>query len=135
MVQQLRDLDAGLFAINKLEVAYMNARVAEIQAIINRANAAANTTTSGMATGGYAWLGKYTLGEQGREYVLTNRTTQAAEAIVGGSLTQDRLLGAIARGGPTVNYSGRFSGEYTAGMRRQVNADVQRAIGQALSGV
>jgi hypothetical protein len=48
--------------------------------------------SGGRAAGGYASYGKYTLGEVGEEFVLTNATTRAMEAAVGGRLTQERML-------------------------------------------
>ncbi len=133
LVQQIKDLDAGLFTINKLEAAYMTARVAEIQRIIDTANAAAvtaNTAYPGRASGGYT-SGLVMTGEQGVEYVMSNRTTKAAESVIGGRLTQEGLLSALRSGGKTVNYNGRFSGEYTAGMRRAVQRDAQKAVLEA----
>jgi hypothetical protein len=38
----------------------------------------------------------------------------------------------MSGGSRTVNYNGRFSGEYTASMKRQVAQDVNRAISQAV---
>lgn len=50
----------------------------------------------GMATGGYAGYGRYTLGEQGTEFVLNNRSTKAAERAVNGNLTQEKLMNLIS---------------------------------------
>lgn len=50
---------------------------------------------TGRAVGGYASYGRYTLGEVGEEFVLTNATTRAMEAAVGGRLTQERLVGQL----------------------------------------
>ncbi len=46
------------------------------------------------AYGGYAGPGMYQLGELGREFVLNNQTTKAAETVLG-NLTQDKLLAAL----------------------------------------
>jgi hypothetical protein len=56
-----------------------------------------------MARGGYARHGRYMLGEQGREFVMNNRTTKAAERMIGKSLNQNNLLDAIMGGGSTIN--------------------------------
>lgn len=55
-------------------------------------------TLTGKAAGGYATYGEYRLGEQGTEYVLNAKTTRAAEAIVKGKLTQERLVAAMVSG-------------------------------------
>lgn len=44
------------------------------------------------AIGGYAGSGLYRLGEEGREFVLSNQTTRAMERMVGGSLTQQNVI-------------------------------------------
>lgn len=104
---------------------------------------AAFPTGSARALGGYADYGLYRLGDApgggrgGPEFVMANRTVRAAENIIGGRLTQERLLSALASGGRgrnvTINYSGRFNGDYTAAMRRMVQKDVQDAIMEAFA--
>jgi len=59
------------------------------------------------AGGGYVDFGQFTMGEQGREFVLNNRSTQLAERNIGGSLSQERILAAM--GGS----SGRGGGVYS----------------------
>ena len=61
------------------------------------------------AAGGYAGPGLYELGEAGREFVLNNATTNAAESVLGG-LTQDKLLNLMAGGGAggNVNYNAQY---------------------------
>jgi hypothetical protein len=54
-------------------------------------------STTGMSVGGYASYGRYTLGERGREYVLTAGTTRALERSLGGRLTQGAILGQAGR--------------------------------------
>ncbi len=49
----------------------------------------------GRAIGGYADNGIYRLGEAGREFVLNNRATRAAEQIMHGRLTQDGLVATL----------------------------------------
>ena len=53
---------------------------------------------NGRQTGGYAGLGMYQLGEAGREFVMSAGTTQAAEMMGGGGLTQEGLLAGLSRG-------------------------------------
>jgi len=59
----------------------------------------------GRAAGGYATFGRYILGDnesggRGRpEYILSGRNTEMAERLIGGSLTQQRLMSALMFGG------------------------------------
>ena len=74
----------------------------------------------GRASGGYASNGLYRLGEGGsREFVMSGGTTRAAEKMIGGNLTQQRLLQAIGRSA-NVYQSMRFSGEIGAADKREV---------------
>lgn len=60
----------------------------------------------GYADGGYVNSpGVYGLAERGREYVLNNATTRAAERLMGQRLSQENILQALAgrRGGSTIN--------------------------------
>ena len=43
-------------------------------------------------------------GEAGREFVMSNSTTRAAEGIIGGGLSQQRLLDALQGGGRKISY-------------------------------
>jgi len=52
----------------------------------------------GRQAGGYAGFGMYQLGEAGREFVMSAGTTQAAEMMSGGGLTQEGLLAGLSRG-------------------------------------
>jgi hypothetical protein len=58
----------------------------------------------GAATGGYVGFGQYTLGEEGMEFVLNNRSTRLAESAVGGRLTQQSIMSALI-GGKSGGYS------------------------------
>lgn len=62
-------------------------------------------STPQMATGGYAGLGQYLLGERGPEYVLNASTTRAAERVLGGGLSQERVLRGLS-GGASVDVGG-----------------------------
>lgn len=100
----------------------------------------------GRQLGGYAGLGRYTLGEGGREFVMSNATTRAAEsAIGGGALSQDSVLAAIGHGGGGINMtiSPSFSNvgasdqawirNELATLARQIQ-DVPRQLVQAMGG-
>lgn len=101
---------------------YIDALIAEAK----RLEAANKATTTAKQAGGYASYGRYLLGEAGTEYVLSARTTQAAERLVGGRLTQSALMSAMLGGkvgatprSYTVNQLGwRFEGPLTAREKR-----------------
>lgn len=71
----------------------------------------------GLQAGGYAGPGLFQLGERGREFVLSNPTTKAAERLAGSPLTQAGVLAALGgRGGaitlaPSFTFNGRLTGE------------------------
>lgn len=71
------------------------------------------SSSKGLQAGGYAGPGMYELGEGGREFVLSNATTTAAEGLLGGSLTQRDLLAAMASGGlggqRNINYNPQYN--------------------------
>jgi hypothetical protein len=76
--------------------------------------------SGGRASGGYAGYGRYWLGEEGREFVLSAESTRAAERAVGG-LTQERILAGLGGGrGPVVQVyqtNWRFAGALTESER------------------
>ncbi len=103
----------------------------------------------GRASGGYASYGRYKLGEVGEEFVLTNATTRAMEAAVGGRLTQERLLMQIvasrrravseSRGqNVTIHANYQFSGTLGAAekdwIRRASYESAQQGLLDALGG-
>lgn len=55
-------------------------------------------TLPGRSTGGYTPRGVYQMGEEGIEWTMNHATTKAAERLVGGSLSQDTVLAAMATG-------------------------------------
>ncbi len=158
-IQQIKDLDASLLGETKLRQAYQAKMLQDLDVFLSAYRAGlgslGGTSTSttggtsstpappsstfaglfGFAKGGYA-SGTVKTGEQGIEYILTNQTVRAAERIIGGKLTQDGLLAALANSGGnrsvTVNANGRFSGEYTQSMRRAVQKDVKSSVQAAL---
>jgi hypothetical protein len=91
----------------------------------------------GYAAGGYVnQPGAYNLAERGHEYVLNNRTTQAAERLMGQKLTEQNLLQSLAgRGGSTVNLSfpgGLVTMNMLSDLLRQNNAQVGNQLASAL---
>jgi hypothetical protein len=160
---QIRELDAALLGERSLRQQHYQQMLLQTQAFFNSMRAmvptataptttritsptggstggtASSTFTGYRASGGYMWNGTWRVGEEGHEFALANRTTKAAESIIGGRLTQDALLNALANGAGrqssamssvTWNDSRRYSGEYTSAMRRQVKRDTQETIDQ-----
>jgi hypothetical protein len=142
-IEQIRDLDTSLLG----ERALRNQRYAEMLADANafllayrNSLPSAGTVPAAppYAVGGYA-SGLVRTGEMGMEYILSNRTTRAAESIIGGRLTQDSLLQALARGGGssrrTINISdhsrfdGRISAREVRAIKRSTIAEIARELG------
>jgi hypothetical protein len=75
----------------------------------------------GVVTQAAITSGPAILGEEGREFVLDHATTQAAERMVGGRLTQRNVLGAGGRGGGknlTLSQIFTFHGDMSPEMRQ-----------------
>lgn len=85
-------------------------------------------------SGGY--VGKGLWANKGApEFVLSNNTTRAAESVVGGGLTQARLLQALAGGGSKrVSYhdARRFDSMPSASARRMMTNEMMNALAGAL---
>jgi hypothetical protein len=87
----------------------------------------------GFAEGGeISGPGVFMGGEKGREFVLSNSTTRAAESLLGGRLTQDRLLSAL--GGRKISYydARRFDASVSSNDRRMIRNETLSAISEAL---
>lgn len=104
-----------------------------------------HTYYGGRAAGGYAYAdGVYRMAEGGREFVLNNMTTLAAERAMGGSLSQDGIMRAVAgsgRGGGSsrslslsnsATFVGAFSDAEKAAMRNMVYGAAQSAVAEML---
>lgn len=92
-----------------------------------------NPFKGGQASGGYAaQKGLYMRGEQGREFVMSNATTKAAESVLGGTLTQQRLLAAM--GGKRITYTDnrRIDASLSMNQRRQIANDTMSILSGAL---
>ena len=76
------------------------------------------------------------MGEQGREFVLNNQTTRAAENMMGGQLSQQRLLSGLG-GGRSISYHDyrRTDSSVSASDRRMLRNDVIDALATSLGGV
>jgi hypothetical protein len=102
-IEQLRDLE--LFT-GRLKTAWdkfysdMEVKLRDFIAKAEEMTTASGTATSGRQHGGYVNSGLYRL--HSGEYVLSRPTTRRIERMVGGGLTQGRLVGALGGGGGVV---------------------------------
>jgi len=155
-IAQIRDLDAALLGERNLKNRNYALMLIEAQRFFNAwssmipGSSTATTPTptaispttgtgfgaffgSSFASGGYA-SGIVRTGEEGREFILSNRATRAAERMVGGGLTQDAILSALARGGTgnsrslTVNDNSRFDGRISASQVREIKRETRKEI-------
>src|SRR6185503_284668 len=130
LLQNIRDLDAGLLGEKNLKAQYYAASLKELDAFLAKYKAGQASLLAaavpGKAEGGYT-AGLVRTGERGYEYVMTHNTTRAAEAMIGGRLTQEGLMSALAGAGSrqsvTWNDQRRFDGSYTNEIRRANRAD------------
>lgn len=104
-IQQVRDLDASLLGEQNLKKEYQSKMIADLDKFLASYRAKLGSLSSarppGRWAGGYAAYGTYTLGDNpnggrgGTEFVMSGNTTQAAERLLGGQLSQERLLSAM----------------------------------------
>lgn len=105
-LQQVRDLDASLLGEQNLKKSYQAKMIGDLDRFLasyrSKLGALASARPPGKFEGGYAGYGTYTLGDSstgGRgktEYVMSGATTEAAERLLGGQLSQGRLLSALS---------------------------------------
>lgn len=114
----------------KEQVAELKKLADEAQAMIDQINQASENSEDassgqdkkGRSSGGYATYGRYTLGESGREFILTAQTTKMLERSLG-SLNQNKVymamarkaaVQAVAQGDPVVHISPGSQNSFTA---------------------
>jgi len=85
------------------------------------------------AGGGDIGPGLFFGGEQGREYVMNNKTTRAAESMIGGRLSQENLLAAISRGRVQYNDNRRFEATPSPFDRRKMVDEMVTALSGVFS--
>lgn len=107
---ELETYNANYIALEKERNAgaleLLNQTIKDMTAANAQANVPAMSHGGKRAGGGYAGYGAYTLGEQGREFVLNAGATSAAEGMMGGGLNQDNILAMLAQGrGAGANFS------------------------------
>lgn len=136
----IRELGNNLYAERLLRSQYQTAIYGDFEAFVAamlaesaklRAEADASASTSGKASGGYVGRGRYTVGEEGYEFVTNHSTTKALEAAVHGRLTQSALLG-LAYGGKgnrlTYIDQRRFDSSISIEDRRQIVNETLGAV-------
>jgi hypothetical protein len=146
LLAEQHDLIYALTHEKEVKAAYYAAIIADAAAFASAyratlAGAYPGTTTGAggswtkRAAGGYADYGMYLLGDRPsggrgpREFVMNGPTTAAAERIIGGSISQDALLNALA-GGQTVNLTDRrrFDTSVDIATRRAIANDTIKTL-------
>jgi hypothetical protein len=105
-----------------------------IMRVANSVADALNGSAIKKAVGGYASYGKYILGEQGTEFILTSSTTKALEQSMGGRLTQGAVLSG-GRGGYVDNrtfYFNDVTEETRAAIRRDMFKVAQNVFAEGM---
>ncbi len=147
-IAEIRDLDASLLGERNKKQQYYNLMLqdadkwlaayrAKLAGITTTTNPFAGVTGTGGAVkvhdfSGYTVPGIYRMSANGQpEYVLSGAATRAAENMIGGRLTQDALLSAIAQsaGGSSwsvfINDHSRFDGRISAAQVRQIKRETK----------
>lgn len=134
LIDNLNDLVEGLNAERSLRQQFTAAMLADLRAVISESGG----SVPGRASGGYVGAGLYRLHDH--EYVLNKGTTMAAERAVGGSLSQESLLAALANGGRGSGGSARslqmgdvhIYGDLSASAKAALRKDVRRIFQEEL---
>jgi len=137
LANQLRDLNAYMGAETELRQQYYAAWTAQFQNFMN-ANLSLlmgkSYTPPAKAAGGYT-SGLVMTGEEGLEWILDNPTTRLAEKLVGGKLTQNKMVSLLvggAGGGEThITFNQRNDGRITARDREWLRNDIRDMVLQA----
>jgi hypothetical protein len=87
----------------------------------------------GYARGGYA-SGLIRTGEEGIEFVMSHSTTRAAEKVIGGSLTQESLLNALAGRSITIMDQRKFESVPSPWDRKKMNDEMREVIREVING-
>lgn len=130
---EVRDLDASLLnEQNRKRQAY-SAMLSDLDQFLSAERAKRSTgnvgggTIPGFATGGYTPDG--IIRSHANEFIANRATSRSLEQMIGGKLTQQNLVAAVAGGTSlTVNTRNRFDGTYTKSMKRQVERDTLESI-------
>ncbi len=128
---QLVDLDGALSKERELKRKYYIAMLDDMRTI-NEAQRAANyMSIRGKASGGYVGNEIVQTGEKGREFIMTNQSTLALEKMLGGALSQERIVNSV-RKNITVTDNRRFDSRLSADDRRSIVNDISMELVGAL---
>lgn len=137
----IRDLDASLLGESARKRAMYAASLKDLEVFLAQYRAGLSRI-GGRAPvrddGGYASKGIYHLAADGKpEFILSAPTTRMAERLVGGQLTQARLIAAISGGGKslTVNDHRRFDGTIPPSERRAIANETLGMFAEVLNGI
>jgi len=83
---------------------------------------------------GYAYSQVYKMADNGqRQFVMSGSMTKLAEQMLGGQLNQQKVLSAMTgNSSRQVTFNGRFSGEYSKGMKREIENNVLGRMSEAI---
>lgn len=134
----VRELDAALLGERNLKQRNYQLMLADADKFFAayRAKFAAGVATAPTHDyTGYAYPGMYRMAANGiPEYVFSGSATRAAENMIGGRLTQDALLNAIAQGAGggnrslTIHDQSRFDGRIPAAQVRQIKRETRDEV-------
>lgn len=144
-IAEIRDLDASLLGEKNLKARYYNLMLADAERFLAAYRArlgSLSATAPSHDFTGYAYTGMYRMAVNGQpEYVLSGAATRAAENMIGGRLTQDALLNALANGSGrqerslTINDHSRFDGRISTAqvrsLKQEVRGDILKEFGLA----
>jgi len=137
-IAQIRDLDATLLGERNTRTQYYNLMLADVDRWLadyrTRLASLSTATPPDHDFTGYAYSGMYRMAANGQpEYVLSGAATRAAEKMIGGGLTQDAVLSALARGSGrsgslTIQDNSRFDGRISASQIREIKRETRSEI-------
>jgi len=118
---------------NKQQAKNLADMTAFVDAMIAQSGRLGDTSAPAYASGGYA-SGLVNTGERGREFIMTHNATRMAETMLGGSLTQGRLLAGLAGASSsvTLNDHRRFDSSLSVADRNLIRADTVKVFREML---
>jgi len=139
-IEQIRELDDALLGERIIRQQHYANTLADVEAWAAQYREAlksalgSGTEAPVKDSGGYVSRGLYRMAWDGApEFVLSNRTTRAAERIVGGQLNQDNFTNMLSlfeglRNGVTYNDNRNFDSDVSARLRRDLQRDMQETL-------
>jgi hypothetical protein len=121
----VRDLDANLLGERQLKLNYYAKMLEDADAFLrayrSKLPEGSTLVAPDKAAGGYT-LGLVNTGEEGREFILSHRTTKLAENVVSGRLNQDNLASRLRSGtGQQIINLNMMNGTTVAQVKRMLN--------------